>query len=390
MKTRNAILTFSLAALAFGAAAGLAMHHANAVETRAEPAATTRLYLDMSGFADWYSASASFKVHTWNEAKGDKTFAATKVGDAYYYADFDLETYASGGGYRFTRFSSDGSSEWNRGAWRSYADGVQTYYRASDWTSGEWSKEDQKTWKVVGATYLGAWGDIEIDLTMRFNDEGLAYYSTEVSLTAQAEFKVRKTETPSDLYYGYNCILEGEGSVLDLDLVEGEGTSNITVKKSGTYEIYMKPFEGKFWMQENSVASATAFSEDFLVKTDTACAGEGDDHGNALKEIWNVKNTPDGTSLSEKWSHLTQGAKNAFKTNEEATIKSARDRYVFLMGKYSSILTQFDQGPDYSTARYSVGLTETNNTLLVVSIVSALTVVTVAGLFLFKKKKSIR
>lgn len=385
MKTRNAILTFSLAALAFGAAAGLAMHHANAVETRAEPASTFRVYLDMSGYTDWYKDGASFKVHTWNDAHKDQYVVATKLADAYYYADVEVAN-VTDGGYRFTRYNGDGSQEWNRGEWCTYnSANLQTYYKPSGMTAGTWSQDDQKTWKVVGAPHGGSWGQVDIALTMRFNNEGLSFYSTEVVLTAETQFKVNQDGTEN--YYGYNCIETGPGSVIDLSLVSGEGDSNITVLKSGTYEIYMKPFTGKFWMQENSVASATAFSEDFLLKTDTACAAAGDDHGNALKEIWNPKNKPDGTSLCEKWDALTIGAKNAFKTSEDDTIVSARARYLFLVGKYN-VLTPFSQGP--AAARYSVGLTETNNTLLVVSIVSALTVVTVAGLFLFKKKKSIR
>ena len=350
----------------------------------AEAASTTRIYLDMSGFADWYSASASFKVHTWNSANGDKYHAVTKVADAYYYADVDLSTYASGGGYRFTRYNSTGSSEWNKGAWCSYSStNIQTYYRATGWNeTGSWTKDDQKTWSVVGATngkWEGGDEDISIPLEMRFNGEGLSFYNTSVELTAGSVFKVKNSNNE---YYGYDCIETGAGSVIAAGDVSGEGSSNITVVNSGSYEVYMKPFAAKFWMQENSEATATNWASSFLTDTNTICAtgGTSADHLAALQAIWG--------DIVDSFNSLTLGARTIIQTGTaNATVKDAHDRYEHIMSRYPS-LAAFDNWSVAAAPNVVYNNpTNSNNSIIIITIISVISVSSIGVLLIIKKRK---
>ena len=385
-KAKTIGITFGVAALAVAGGAALALNMGSvAKEVKADPA-TTRLYLDMSGFTDWYKDSASFKVHTWNEANGDQYFAATKVdgegGDAYYYADVDLATYAAAGGYRFTRFNPNGT-EWNRGAWRSYADGITTYYRASDWTDGTWSTDDQSTWKVAGATngvWAGSDEDISISLNMRFNNEGLQFYSTSVTLAAGSVFKVQNVTASA--YYGFEKM---DTNSLTASYFSGEGNNNITVVKGGTFELYMKPSEGRFWMQVSSETEATTFASSFLTATNDICSAGSTsaDHATALADIWDDQ--------CNAWKDLTLGAQNIFKTGTaNATIKDAHDRYVHIMTRYNATLDPFEGGPSYGSPALNVifGSDKSFVPAIIIATVSLGAIAAAAGFVFLRKKRN--
>lgn len=381
MKALKTLVAIALSTAGLGAAVTLGVVANNDKIQQSEAASTTRIYLDMGGFSDWYSSSASFKVHTWNNANGDKYHSVTKVSDAYYYADVDLATYASGGGYRFTRYNSTGGTEWNRGAWQSYTAGKGTYYRVSGWTDGSWSEADQLTWTVVGATN-GVWAggdeDISIPLEFRFNNEGLAFYNTTVELTAGSVFKVKNS---SGDYFGYNAIETGSGSVISTGDVSGSGTGNITVVNSGSYELYMKPFSNKFWMQENSTATATAWATSFINDTGSICAtgGESADHLSALQAVW--------SDIKDGFDALTLGARNIIKTgNANATVKDAHDRYIHIMTRYSGQLDAFEDW-EVSASRSIMPLANDSNVIAIIAIITVISLSATGTFFLLRKKR---
>ncbi len=383
MKALKTLVAIALSATGLGSAVTLgvvANNDTNKVQ-QTEAASTTRIYLDMGGFSDWHSSSASFKVHTWNSANGDKYHSVTKVSDAYYYADVDLATYASGGGYRFTRYNSTGGSEWNRGAWQSYTAGKGTYYRATGWTEGSWSEADQLTWTVVGATngiWAGGDEDISIPLEFRFNNEGLAFYNTNVELTAGSVFKVKNS---SGTYFGYNAIETGSGSVISTGDVSGSGTGNITVVNSGSYELYMKPFSNKFWMQENSTATATSWATSFINDTGSICStgGASADHLSALQAVW--------SDIKDGFDALTLGARNIIKTgNANATVKDAHDRYIHIMTRYAGQLDAFEDW-EVSASRNIMPLANDSNAVAIIAIVAVVSLSALGTFFLLRKKR---
>ena len=398
MKIKNVFITLGVcAAMGFGAFAGI---KAAKGEVKEAKAATTRLYLDLTQFKTWYDTDTSvvFKVKTYNDTYKDKLFSTTKVGNYAYYADVDLATYANGNGYSFVRCASDGTTIHNQTEWVSYSGGVKTYCVVTDWTnSGNWSTDDQKTWSIVGSTtgnagWEGGNEDINIPLTFRFNGEGLNFYNTSVNLTKNSAFKVKNN---TNNYYGYDCIETGEGSVISAGDVSGSGGSNITVVNSGSYEVYMKPAISKFWMQENSEASAIAFAETFLEKTDLVCKdsskGQGDTNLSNLQGIWNAVENDGVDQLVELWGHLTTGAKNEFKTNSDDTIVAARERYIVIMGRYGSpTLTAFTGGPSYSnviTPLSTIVENNGNNIAIIIVVVSTISLVALGGFFFIKRKK---
>lgn len=382
----KAIICGLLATTAFGAGAAT-VAASGVAESKIEPAsagATTRLYLDMSGFADWYSSSASFKVHTWNEANGDKYHAVTKVADAYYYADVDLSTYASGGGYRFTRYNSTGATEWNRGVWQGYGDGVSTYYRASGWTNGTWDTRDQITWQIVGST-TGNWTeqteDIHINLSFRFDSEGLQFLNTSVSLTKGSVFKIKSSNGD---YYGTGKLSEYQGqSANEKRYISSKTTgsdNNIAVNTTGTYEFYVKPNSEEIWVQAASDVEATEWADGFLTATNSICStgGTSADHLSALSAIWSTQKSA--------YEGMTQGARSVIKTGTaNPTVKDAHDRYVHIVKRYSD-LDKFDDGPVVSQSNLLTTVFNNNNSLLAIVLVSV-GIISVAALVLIAKKK---
>ena len=250
-------------------------------------------------------------------------------------------------------------------------------------SDGSWTQDDQKTWTVVGATN-GVWAggdeDISISLTMRFDKEGLEFYNTSVELTAGSVFKVKNS---TNNYYGYDCIEEGDGSVLDLGDVSGNGNSNITVVNSGTYEIYMKPFVAKFWMQENSEESATSWASSFLSETNSICSNGGTsaDHLSALEGVW--------STLKSSYESLTTGAKNILKAGTaNATVADAHDRYVHIMQRYGNDLSAFN-GWTVSGSRnvLPVIAKENTNTIAIIVIISLVSVTAIGGYFFIKRRQ---
>lgn len=385
MKMKHVIATFSLSmALGFGVFAGVSLADRGVKEAKAT--GETRLYLDMSGFSSWSDASATFKVHTWNSANGDQYFAATKVGNFYWYADVDLATYATSGGYRFTRFSSDGNTEWNKGAWCSYASDPDTYYKATDWNeTGTWSKEDQKTWSVVGATnglWEGGDEDISIALNFRFNDEGLSFYNTAVNLTAGSVFKLKNSD---DEYFGFSVLETGSGSAVDAGIMTGEGNNNITVTKTGSYEFYMKPISGKAWVQENSAVTAQQWANRFLGSTYDICkvGGGEQDHSEALAAAW--------ADLKSDFEGLTMGAKAYVNnvvagTQDDATISSAVARYEHIVKRYTSL--DLFEGLNVVRAQMVSPISiQNNNTIMLVVVIASIAAVSAFGLFLIIRRK---
>ena len=392
---KSLFLGLGIAALALGGTA-FALNSSNStapIETKA--GSTTRLYLDMSGWDPWLESGAHYGIHTWNSANGDKYFGATKVEDKIYYAEVDLETYAGGGGgYRFTRFDAsgtiDGSHEWDRGAWNSYASGINTFYHVTGKNSGSWTIDDQKTWSVVGAS-SGTWTseteDIGISLTKRIDNEGIAFYSTSLSLNTGAVFKAKNSD---DTYWGSNKFKTNPLTKSYLSIDE-EHDESVSVTAGGTFEIYVKPIAGEIWIQVDSETEATTFASTFISSTADICS-EGStsaDHSSALAAIWNT--VGDGTKLEDKWSALSSGAKTVFRTGTaNPTIKDAHDRYIHIMKRYSDALNDFDGGPTYLTAKtVNPSLAIENNTGAIIAIVGiTLGAATLLGVtFAFRKRR---
>ena len=140
--------------------------------------------------------------------------------------------------------------------------------------------------------------------------------------------------------------------------------------------------------------AANAFANTFLSTTNGICVdsskSSGDTNVSTLAAVWNVKETPDGSSLVEKWNALSIGAKSVFvEGTATEDIADAKARYVHIMSRYSEQLTAFDSGPVYlANAQFGFGNDLSNDatfivTIVVVIAISTLTLVT----FLVIKKR---
>ena len=148
-----------------------------------------------------------------------------------------------------------------------------------------------------------------------------------------------------------------------------------------------------FYFTLNPTTEATTFSSTFISTTTTICetGGTGADHSAALIAVWNVKSTPDGNSLVEKWEALSSEAKTIFNEGTaNATITNAHNRYVYIMGRYGNVLTAFDEGPVVpNVAMFNTSglFALDNDTTIIILMVVATSVSLIAYTLLIIKKK---
>ena len=379
MKALKTLVAIALSTAGLGTAVTLGVV-ANNNEQKVEQtqaANTTRLYLDCTSFGDWDNEqSICIDLYTGSS----RTYKeATKVSDNYWYVDADVSNLA---GFQFIRCKTgDTTTRWNEGPWSSSKN--NNYCKVTNWNNtGSW-QQVATGFTVVGST-TGDWTssteDISITLNERFNNEGLSFYNTTVNLTAGSVFKIKSNNSPAD-YYGYDCIETGSGSVIATGDVSGSGGSNITVVNSGSYEIYMKPLSGKFWMQENSEATATSWAASFLNATGTICSngGESADHLSALQGVW--------ADQKSGFDDLTLGARNILKTGTaNATVKDAHDRYVHIMTRYAGQLTAFEDW-EVSASRGILPLANNSNIVVIITIVSVISLSALGAFFLLRRKR---
>ena len=349
-----------------------------------DAASTVTLYLDTTGFTDWSSSSASFKVHTWNSAKGDKYHTATQVDNNYWKADVDLATYANGGGYRFTRFNTAGTQEWNRGLWCSYNSSSPSYYfKPSDWTEkGSWTRPLDTTWSLVGGNSADSWatGNFEHKLTdVIFNGSGLQYYKEGIYLEQGTSLKVKSS---TNTWLGYNAFETGTGSVITLKDFTGSGTNNLEVKKSGYYDFYFKVLTNKVWAQENSNKSALGWADSFL--TDLTCDATGKTAPDTAK--W--------TEFKNSYDALTVGAQAFLKDgkadkNSTDSIEKALAKYDFIVSKYGSTkYADFIGRVSGSSVKLNlILLQENNNYFMIIAIVACGLALSTSLIFVIKRRK---
>ena len=138
---------------------------------------------------------------------------------------------------------------------------------------------------------------------------------------------------------------------------------------------------------------ATTFAQTFKDTTDGICKdtskGPIDTDLDELAGVWNVKATPDGNSLVEKWNALSNDARAVFTAGTaNATIADANARYVHIMSRYSETLTAFTDGPKLAGGNTLVtSETSTTNQSLIIAIVAALAIVSVGGFVFIRRRR---
>lgn len=381
-KLKTLTVAFLSIVLGAGVVVGVAQDLTNQPK-EAVAASTTTLYLDLSNFSNWGNDSALFKVHTWNNSKGDIYHPATKVSDKYWKADVDLATYSNGGGYRFTRFNSNGSSEWNRGLWCSYSSTPSYYYQPTDWTEkGTWSKPLDTQWSIIGGNSTDSWATANFETSLSdvvFNGSGLQYYKESVYLEKGLSLKVK--DSTGATWLGFNSFETGTGSAISNNYLTGSGDSNLEVAKTGYYDFYFKILTKKVWAQENSNESATAWANSFI--NDLSCDASGKVAPSV--EQW--------TTLKTSFESLTIGAQTFLKegtANENSAdpIEKALAKYDFILGKYgSSNYVDFLERHEASELKLGLTFMSENNGLGLTILLISCTVIGVFVLGIAIKRK---
>ena len=256
---------------------------------------------------------------------------------------------------------------WDTGVW--YA-GKDLVYASGDFTTPEWKIDDkyQLAWNKLSGQY-------EIENFCAELQEG-------------SVFKIYNKTI--GLWLGY----ESEGMTNDYSLFTQGDMGNIVLTRDTCLDIYYKPLHDLIWIEENATAAAHAFAKTFLSTTNGICVdsskSSGDTNVSALAAVWNVKETPDGSSLVEKWNALSVGAKAVFAEGTATEdIANAKARYVHIMSRYSEQLTAFDNGPAYlAKAQFGFGSDLSNGATSIVTIVALIAISTLAlATFLVINKK---
>lgn len=352
-------------------------HAATALDLPDVPANSQRVFLDLSGFKTWYDTdnTVSFQVHSWGS--GDRWTSAVKASDYFWYADVDFSNQT---GYQFVRSSADGNTHHN---YSSNADSLShNYCHINGWnTSSNWKKVSM-SWSVKGgSTGESAWGDIDIPFTTaKLDKDGLQVYTQTLSLTAGNVFKINGQY---DEWLGFNRCTSYDGeSANEKGYITGNGDSNITVAKTGTYEIYVKPYDETLWIQLSSVTEANDYGKLFVESM--TCSGQGS--VTAENGTW--------TNMSTSYSHLTSGAKDllvAAEGNETGSyIEQCVARYDEIIKKhgtteYPDFMNRFEKQSSGSRALISVSNSEAA-VPATVAVVGLVSMTAVGGFFFIKKK----
>lgn len=236
-------------------------------------------------------------------------------------------------------------------------------------------------WYIEGTFTEPAYAQ-QAEYKLAFNAAKYQYELKGVSIPQGKSFYVHSTVE------GYKRNAQTETNDASLFALDDPNTRTL---KETAYDFYYKPFDGKVWIEENAEIAATTYANAFLGATFDVCnVGEPtDDHSAGLAAIWNAKETPDGTSLVERWNALSIGAKGVFAAGTaNATVASAKARYLIIMERYSGVLTAFENGPVASSvATVNTVSNQNNNTIMLVVIISSIALVSVGGFFLLKKKR---
>lgn len=206
-------------------------------------------------------------------------------------------------------------------------------------------------------------------------------------------------------YDGTKITLRKHGStslLAAMPVIYGDhaGETTILNMSSEDYEYYSG--EGFLLPLELVTCASTApveadeFAKTFLSTTNGICIDSSkstsDTDIDALAAVWNIKETPDGSSLVEKWNALSIGAKAVFNEGTATDdIVDAKTRYVHIMSRYSEQLTAFAEGPVYvAETKFIVDSDLTNNAALIVTIFVAVAISTLslATLLVIKKRRS--
>ena len=161
-------------------------------------------------------------------------------------------------------------------------------------------------------------------------------------------------------------------------------------------EITIKGFTGwhnGFQVQMNGYVppvedyTAEDFAQDLLDQTDAVCAGweEGDNNHDALEAIWS------DLASNDKYPSLPAAQKTilaeANRDESGTVVEQAMARYDFLTGKYN--LSHFINGRTPMSFAFTGfdNLAETNNTMIIVITIAAVSALAFTMLLVFKKKK---
>ena len=250
------------------------------------------------------------------------------------------------------------------GDWYTGSDAVYAPCDVSEWTESETNK---LTWNRLSGQY-----------------EIKAF----AGLPKDANFKVH--DSTNNAWAGF----KGEGMTNDYTLFSGAEGSDITCLASTVYDIYYKPFANSIWIEENQTIAADHFAQAFLDTTDGICVDSsqsaGDTDLDALKAVWNAKESPDGSSLVEKWNALSIGAKGTFAEGTATeNITNAYARYVHIMSRYSDALTPFSGGPAYSaSSQFALNSVLSNNSVSIILVITSVTLVALCAMVVLKKRKA--
>ena len=124
----------------------------------------------------------------------------------------------------------------------------------------------------------------------------------------------------------------------------------------------------KFLVENHNVlvsAEAEYFAKYFLAQVEDALAQAGASNNivNALKGIWNEKETPDGTSFREMWNKLSEEAQTLLRdSNAEQSFIDFRDKYVEIEEVHFNGLKPFENGPMFTPR----AITESSTSVIII------------------------
>ena len=250
------------------------------------------------------------------------------------------------------------------------------------------------TWSSFSSHHtFELWNSVETDgtwtntqkqsLTYLNSTEGARFYSTNISLTTGMKFDIVRDSA----YYYHSDYIEDGGAVGTY--FQKNGTGDASVKKGGTFEVYVKIKSNNVWTQVSSATEADTWAAGFVDGLDCAAPY------NVAPSNW--------STFATSYSGLTAGAKNIMYSAEgsnevgASNVEKAAFMYDMCVAKYASCKSNKFMVNSSDTPRSAavgpqiasplMDNDNNNSIIIVVAVISVTVLAAIGGYFLFRSRK---
>ncbi len=374
MTITKALSIFGLATLmSVGAVTGVVVSNAQSVEPQSVQAAEEhKITLDVTQY--WADDDCAVSVYFFASGDHNGWSSVAYVNAGHHYAEVTYSFNWNPENMIAVRLDPAATAgNWGQRYNQTQNLEIGSHIRITGWDNSA-EVDDYAT--IQGGNQDGTgWGQLATLNSVKKNGSNHCEYYTSVTLNAGQAFKV--------VYGGEWFSNYSIGDGVDSSDFSGGNGSNIDIHKTGNYIFYFDASTKNVHIANPIYAEADEWAQSFL--NNVGC----DSSGVNLPTGWN--------SLATSYAALSAGAKDEIygaTANENGNyIERAVARYDYAISHHSSLTRFITNGAETIARSASIlvdttNMVENNNMALIIVITSIITLASIGGLFLLKKKRA--